>query len=210
MASLAKCLRSLPDLFTALGTFPQHQLIAPELLSLKEFAAEQAAYLESAILPDPEPHLREGGVIAKGFDAELDRLRELGENSTGWLARYQAELIQETSIPTLKIGFNKVFGYYIEVTDAHRDKIPAAWSRKQTVKNAERYITEKLKEFENEALSARDKAIVLEQRLFEQIRQTLLPVVAGFQELADGLARLDVLCCPGGLRAGNAVTAARR
>ena len=194
VASLTKCLRSLPDLFTALSTFPQHQLIAPELLSLKEFAAEQAAYLESAILPDPEPHLREGGVIAGGFDAELDRLREIAENSTGFLAKYQADLIQETGIPTLKIGFNKVFGYYIEVTDAHRDKIPVAWSRKQTVKNAERYITEKLKEFESEALSARDRAIVLEQRLFEQVRQTLLPVVAGFQELADGLARLDVLC----------------
>jgi len=86
-----------------------------------------------------------------------------------------------------------VFGYYIEVTDAHRAKVPTAWSRKQTVKNAERYITEELKKFEDEALGAQDKAIALEQSLFEQIRQALLPHVATFQELAHGIARVDVL-----------------
>ena len=194
LASLAKSLRSLPDLFTALASFQNHQQVAPELINLKEFAAEQAAYLDAAIRPDPEPHLREGGVIADGFDAELDRLREIGDHSTQWLAKYQARLIAESSIPTLKVGYNKVFGYYIEVTDTHREKIPQAWTRKQTVKNAERYITAELKEFENEALGARDRATAMEQRIFEQVRQTLLPVVPGFQELSDGLARLDVLC----------------
>ncbi len=194
LASLGKCLKMLPDLFATLATIADHDKVAPELLSLKEFAAEQAAYISSAIKPDPEPHLREGGVISDGFDPELDRLRQLGENSTSWLLQYQARLINESGIPTLKVGYNRVFGYYIEVTDAHRDKVPADWVRKQTVKNAERYITSELKEFETETLSARDRAIALEQRLFEQIRQALLPAVPGFQELSDGLARLDVLC----------------
>src|SRR5207247_6602321 len=103
---------------------------------------EQAAYLAGAILPDPAPHLRDGGVIADAFDPELDRLRDIAANSQQWLARYQARLVSESNIPSLKVGFNKVFGYYIEVTDTHREKVPPAWTRKQTVKNAERYVTE--------------------------------------------------------------------
>src|SRR5204863_7468488 len=110
-----------------------------------------------------------------------------------WLAKYQARLAAESNIPSLKVSFNKVFGYYIEVTDTHRDKVPAGWTRKQTVKNAERYITEELKKFEDETLTAHHRSIALEQALFEHIRQTLLPHVPAFQELALGLARVDVL-----------------
>jgi DNA mismatch repair protein MutS len=142
-------------------------------------------------------------VIAGGFDAELDRLRDIATNSQQWLANYQAKLAAESNIPSLKVGFNKVFGYYIEVTESHKEKAPIAWSRKQTVKNAERYITEELKNFENEALGARDRSIALEQQLFEKARQYLLPHVSAFQELAGGLARLDVL-------AGLAVLAQER
>ena len=147
--------------------------------------------------PDPAAHLREGGVIKPGFDAELDRLQSIGTTSQQWLVEFQSRLSTESAIPTLKVGFNKVFGYYIEVTDSHRSKIPAAWSRKQTVKNAERYITEELKQFESDALSARDRAIALEQTLFENIRQTLLPNLAEFQELAYSIARTDVLASSG-------------
>ncbi|MGE5612068.1 MAG: DNA mismatch repair protein MutS, partial [Bacillota bacterium] len=150
-------------------------------------------YLAGAIKPDPAPHLREGGVIAAGFDAELDRLREIGTNSQQWLAKFQARLAGEANIPSLKVGYNKVFGYYIEVTDAHREKVPAGWTRKQTLKGAERYITEELKSFEDEALSAHEKSITLEQRLFDQIRQVLLPHLSKFQELAESIARLDCL-----------------
>src|SRR5690606_23102942 len=126
-----------------------------------------------------------GGVIADGFDPELDRLRSIGTDSRTWLANYQAKLAATSNIPSVKVGYNKVFGYYIEVTDAHRDKVPADWTRKQTIKNAERYITAELKEFENEATGARDRAIALEQSLFEQVRQALLPHVPRLQELAD-------------------------
>lgn len=193
MAALSKCLNALPRLFDQLEALPRSNDVAPEFVAMRGFCGEQARYIGNAILADPSPHLREGGVIAGGFDAELDRLRDLGSNSQQWLARYQARLAGESNIPSLKVGYNKVFGYYIEVTDAHRDKAPAAWSRKQTIKNAERYITAELKTFEHETLSAHDRAVALEQAIFEQIRQTLLPHVSMFQEMAAEIARIDVL-----------------
>ena len=193
LSGLSRCLESLPALFERLQKLPRFEEVAPELLGQKAFCEQQAKYVNQAILPEPAPHLREGGVIANGFDAELDRLRSLATNSQQWLAQYQGQLVAESGISTLKVGYNKVFGYYIEVTEAHRDKAPVTWTRKQTVKNAERYITPDLKNFESETLTARDRSIALEQTLFEQIRQTLLPFVPAFQELAHGLARLDVL-----------------
>ncbi|HEX8523796.1 MAG TPA: DNA mismatch repair protein MutS, partial [Tepidisphaeraceae bacterium] len=192
LASLGRCLSKIPNLFEQLTSLGAGE-VAKELLAARPFCEEQAKFLESAVLADPQPHLREGGVIAGGYDPELDRLRDIAANSQQWLGKYQAKLVAESSIPSLKVGFNKVFGYYIEVTDSHREKVPAEWTRKQTIKNAERYITQELKQFETEALSASDRAIALEQQLFENIRQALLPHVAAFQELAYGLARLDVL-----------------
>ncbi len=193
MASLERCLKGLPVLFDHLQKLPRPEDIAPELIVLRPFCVERGAYLASAIRSDPAPHLREGGVIADAFDPELDRLREIATNSQQWLAKYQARLAGETGITTLKVSYNRVFGYYIEVTDAHRAKVPAAWSRRQTVRNAERYITDELKTFEEEALGARDKAILLEQQIFEKVRLELLPHLSKFQELAEGLSRLDVL-----------------
>jgi DNA mismatch repair protein MutS len=193
MAGLSRCLANLPALFRSLQALPQLEEVSPELLALRGFCEEQAKYLTSAIRPDPAPHLREGGVIADAFDAELDRLHALATNSQQWLAEFQARLAGESNIPSLKVSYNKVFGYYIEVTDSHRAKVPTAWTRKQTVRNAERYITEELKEFENQTVGARDRAIALEQTLFENVRQALLPHVESFQELAYSLARLDVL-----------------
>ncbi|MBV8781265.1 MAG: DNA mismatch repair protein MutS [Phycisphaerae bacterium] len=193
LAALGRCLSALPKLLDQLDAMPNAVAIAPELSGLRDFCHRQAAYLAWAVMPDPAAHLREGGVIASGFDAELDRLRSIGTSSQQWLADFQSRLCGESSIPTLKVGYNKVFGYYIEVTDSHRAKIPATWSRKQTVKNAERYITEELKQFESEALGARDRSIALEQTLFENIRQALLPALAEFQELAYAIARTDVL-----------------
>ncbi len=193
LAALWRCLGGMPGFLDRLAALPQTGEVAPELVAMRPFCEQQAMFLEGAILAEPAPHLREGGVIALGYDAELDRLRDIGTNSQQWLARYQAKLAAESNIPSLKVGFNKVFGYYIEVTNVHRDKAPAEWTRKQTTTNSERYITQELKTFENEALGARDKAVSLEQQLFEQIRQALLPHVAAFQELAYGIARVDVL-----------------
>ncbi|HEY1628720.1 MAG TPA: DNA mismatch repair protein MutS, partial [Tepidisphaeraceae bacterium] len=194
LSALCKCLSSLPKFIDALQSLPNAGALAPDLAESRSFCEEHAKYLHGAMLPDPAPHLRDGGVIADQFDSELDRLRNIATTSHQWLAQYQAKLIAETNISTLKVGYNKVFGYYIEVTESHRDKASPAWIRKQTVKNAERYITPELKEFETEALGARDKAILLEQQLFEKIRQTLLPHVNALQEIAYGIARVDLLC----------------
>jgi DNA mismatch repair protein MutS len=193
LAALARCVSALPKFLDRLGKLPNAKEVAPELVAMLPFCKQQEQDLANAILPDPAPHLREGGVIAPGFDAELDRLHDIATNSAQWLANYQVKLAADANIPSLKIGYNKVFGYYIEVTHAHRDKAPVAWTRKQTTTNSERYITVELKDFENEAIGARDKAVALEQQLFEQIRQSLLPHVTAYQELAYAIARVDVL-----------------
>ena len=193
LTGLGRCLEAIPDLMAALAEMPDSREVAPELAGMTAFCAQQAGYIRSALRPDPAPHLREGGVIATGFDVDLDRLRDIGDGGQTWLADYQVSLAEQSGISSLKVSYNKVFGYYIEVTDVHKEKVPPQWTRKQTVKNAERYITAELKEFESEALGARDKSVALEQRLFEQVRQQLLPQVEAFQDLAAELARLDVL-----------------
>ena len=194
LAGLGRCLETLPRLIDKLEQLPDASAVAPELAAARGFIIEQAAFLKSAIMAEPAPHLREGGAIAHGFDAELDRLRTIGEGGQQWLAEFQAKLAATSGIPTVKVGYNRVFGYYIELSESQRDKAPAEWTRKQTLKGSERYITPELKSFENEALGARDRAIALEQKLFEQIRRTLLPWTEQFQELAGSLARLDTLC----------------
>ena len=203
LASLGRCLGLLPGLLAELGKpvglggglGGGRRGVAPELAEMAGFCREQGKFLASAIRAEPAANLREGGVMAAGFDPELDRLGELMTNATAWLSAYQQRLAGETGISSLRVSYNKVFGYYIEVTDTHRAKIPegTGWIRKQTVRNAERYITEELKKFEEDALGATEKAIALEQRLFETVRQRLLPVLGQYQELAAGLARLDVL-----------------
>jgi DNA mismatch repair protein MutS len=193
LVALGRCLSDVPRLLDRLAALPHNSDVAPDLVAMKEFCAQRGQYLTGAIKADAAPHLREGDVIAAGFDAELDRLRQLSSNSQRWLAQYQAKLSQETSISSLKVSFNRVFGYYIEVTDAHRAKVPTAWTRRQTVRNAERYITAELKKFEEEATGARDRAVALEQELFEKVRLELLPHVPAMQELAAGIARVDVL-----------------
>jgi len=154
---------------------------------------ELADLLESAIEPDCPSHLRDGGVIKAGFNEELDRLRSISRDGQSWLRHYQKEQIERTGIRNLKIGYNKVFGYYIEISRSLADKAPADYVRKQTIKNAERYITDELKKYETEALSAEEKALELEQQLFEQVRRQTAQYVSRLQKLADTLAQCDCL-----------------
>ncbi len=190
LAALRDGLADLPALLEVLTELPS---AAGDLPDFGDFAKEQSAMLTRAIAPEPPANLRDGNVIAKGFDAELDELRTVGRDGRQWLAEYQAKLAEETKIPSLKIGFNRVFGYYVEVTNVHKDKCPAGWARRQSTKNAERFVTEELNAFEEKALGAEAKAAELEQALFERVRNDLLPHVEPFQALAAGLARLDVL-----------------
>ncbi len=149
--------------------------------------------IESALADQCPLNCREGGFIRDGYHAELDSLRELQRGGKQWIARYQAEETQRTGIPSLKIGFNKVFGYYLEITNAHREKIPDSYIRKQTLKNAERYVTPELKEYEEKVLTADDKAKTLEYELFVEIRDAVVAQRRPMQTNAAVLAQIDVL-----------------
>jgi DNA mismatch repair protein MutS len=149
--------------------------------------------LERGIADDAPLTIRDGGVIRAGYSEELDRLRDVGSSGARWLAEFQAREVQRTGIPTLKVGYNKVFGYYIEVTRANQGRVPLDYVRKQTIKNAERYITPQLKEHEVEVLSAEEKAKALEARLFEEVRARVAAEIPRLQKTAEAIARLDVL-----------------
>jgi DNA mismatch repair protein MutS len=136
---------------------------------------------------------REGGIIRPGFNPQLDELRELAVGGKQWIAQYQATQLAESGIPSLKVGYNKVFGYYIEVTNAHRDKIPSHFIRKQTLKNAERYITPELKEYEEKVLTADDQAKELEYELFVALRTVVEEAAGRLRTAAAVLAQVDVL-----------------
>jgi DNA mismatch repair protein MutS len=137
--------------------------------------------------------MREGGLLRDGFDAELDAARTLQHDAHTWLAAYQKRLIEQTAINSLKVGYNNVFGYYIEITHANTMKVPDSFSRKQTLKNAERYITPELKEFEDKVTTAQARAIEREKILFEKFCIQAARLSASLSEFADVVAELDVL-----------------
>lgn len=161
----------------------------------------QIDYLEDVIelinnaLKDEEElpvSIREGGFIADGYDEQLDEYRSLVKNSKDWIARMQKTEREKLDISSLKVGYNKVHGYYIEVTKTHTDKIPDNYIRKQTLVNSERYITEELKEYEEKLLSAEDKIGDLEYELFQELREDILEYIESIQKNAAAVARLDV------------------
>ncbi len=158
-----------------------------------DLCADLRGRLDAALADDCPLSSREGGFIREGYHAELDSLRELRSGGKQWIAGYQAEETRRTGIPSLKVGFNKVFGYYIEVTNAHRDKVPDSYIRKQTLKNAERYITPELKEYEEKVLTADERAKELEYGLFVELRDAVAAARRRMQATAAVLAQIDVL-----------------
>ena len=149
--------------------------------------------LEETLRDEPPLQLREGGMIREGYSEELDELRVVSTEGSQWFARYQQKEIDRTSIPNLKIGYNKVFGYYLEVTNSHKNNVPEEYIRKQTLKNCERYITPELKEYENKVLHARERAIDLEYKIFTSLRDEVGNEIPLLQQAAEALAELDVL-----------------
>ena len=137
------------------------------------------------------------GLHSPGFRSELDALRELATGGKQWIAGYQASEAERTGIPNLKVGFNNVFGYYLEVTNPHRDKVPPEYHRRQTVKNAERYVTPELKEYEEKVLTADDKAKQLEYDLFLELRDATAAESRRLRATAEVLAELDCLAVSG-------------
>ena len=149
--------------------------------------------LQLAVMPEPASMVRDGGVIGRGFDAELDELRALSENAGQFLVDLETRERARTGIANLRVEYNKVHGFYIEVTHGQTGKVPDDYRRRQTLKNAERYITPELKAFEDKALSAQDKALAREKILYEQVLFDLAPHIVILQQIAQALAQLDTL-----------------
>jgi len=160
-------------------------------LSLHE---QQARLLQAAIIEQPPVVIRDGGVIAEGYDNELDELRNLSTHADQFLIDLEQRERKRTAIDTLKVRYNRVHGYYIEISRAHSDNVPADYIRRQTLKAAERYITPELKEFEDKVLSARERALSREKGLYDELLEKLLPDVPALQETAEKVSELDVFC----------------
>ncbi|MBI4575538.1 MAG: DNA mismatch repair protein MutS [Planctomycetes bacterium] len=174
-------------------------LAGPGALELSDVASrldpceELREHVGRALVDAPPLTVQEGGLIREGYHAELDELRELGAQAEGWLARYQEREAQRTGIASLKVGFHRVFGYFIEVRDAHRERVPADYRRRQTLKNAERYVTEELASYEDRVLGADRRARRLESELFQGLRRSLAAEVGRLQTTAAAVAELDAL-----------------
>jgi DNA mismatch repair protein MutS len=191
LSCIGRTLAHLPQIKAKITT--RGSSLLQQLEGQLDLCGDVRARLESALAAECPLLSREGGFIRDGFSADLDALRELTSGGKQWIARYQADQAGRLGIPNLKVGFNKVFGYYLEITNTHGSKIPVDYIRKQTVKNAERYITPELKEYEERVLSADEKANDLEFSLFVELRDLVASQTARLQQSAAVLARLDVL-----------------
>jgi DNA mismatch repair protein MutS len=191
LAAVASTLRLLPK-FKARITGRKAAILA-QLEGRLELCPDLRELLDSALVDEPPNSPKDGGVIREGYHAELDELRKLASEGKSWIARYQAQESTRTNIPSLKVGYNQVFGYYIEITNAHASKVPPEYIRKQTLKNAERYITPELKEYEEKVLTAEERSLTLEIELFTRLREQLAAQTTRLLATADVLASIDFL-----------------
>lgn len=191
LVTLRQTLQLLPSLQTLL-----EPLDTPLLRETGEKIREQPTLLtllQRAIVDNPPVLIRDGGVIAPGFDPELDELRDLSENTERYLQELEQRERQRTGLSSLKVNYNRVQGFYIELSRTQSDQVPADYQRRQTLKGAERYITPELKQFEDKVLSARDKMLTFEKNLYEALLERLGYDLAALQQCAGGLSELDVL-----------------
>ncbi|WP_416885867.1 DNA mismatch repair protein MutS [Marinospirillum sp.] len=193
LVRLGQALASLPDIKNKLADLsaPLLQELNSQIAALPELAQE----LEHALVEAPPMLIRDGGVIAEGYDAELDQLRQLRDHAGGYLLDLEQREKERTGLSSLKVGYNRVHGYYIEISRAQSDQAPADYQRRQTLKNAERFILPELKKFEDEVLSSQSRALTREKLLYEALLQQLQAQLAPLQMTAAALAQLDVLTC---------------
>ncbi len=192
LLGLARGLRALPEVKAQLA-----KLESPMLARLEQTIdplSDCADLIENTIVEDPPLTIREGGIIRKGADSEADRLRDIMNGGQGTIAAIETSEREKTGIRTLKVSFNRVFGYYIEVSKSFLDQVPAHYVRKQTLANCERYITQELKELEDQVLGAKDRLTALEYQIFNRLREHLAQQAARVQLSAAAVAAADVLC----------------
>ncbi len=193
-------LARLRDALTIIPTIRRQlsQLDSPLAANISERAPEFPEWVQrltAAIIENPPVIIRDGGVIAEGYDAELDELRSLSENAGEYLVKLEEREKEKTGLSTLKVGYNRVHGYYIEISKAQSDAAPVEYVRRQTLKNAERFITPELKEFEDKALSAKSRALTREKALYDALLQDLAEDLIPLQVAAAAISELDVIVC---------------
>jgi len=188
LVNLATSLAALPAVFEPLAQLEPFQNGLPD-----DMAADVASDIQHWLVDEPPTSLTDGGLIRSGVRVDLDELLALSRDSKAAIAKMEAKQRAETGITSLKIRHNRVFGYYLEVTNAHRNKVPTSWIRKQTLTNAERYITPQLKEFEERALGADERRKALEHALFTDLRHRVSAQVRRIQALAKAIAWVDVI-----------------
>ena len=193
LAGLCRTLELLPKIKDLLHA--RHATRLTELNDALDPCPAVRDAVAAALADDPPVQITEGGLIRPGFSPELDELRALAKGGKEWIAGYRAKEADRTGIGSLKVGFNKVFGYYLEVTATHKDKVPDDYARKQTLKDRERYVTPELKEYEDKVLRAEERAVSLEQELFAALREEVAGSVPALLRSAGVLAELDVLAC---------------
>ncbi|MBQ0747303.1 MAG: DNA mismatch repair protein MutS [Marinobacter sp.] len=191
LARLRDAFLALPELQETLKPVNSHHIV--KLATVISEYPELADILERAVIDNPPVVIREGGVIRKGFDEELDELRNISENAGQYLLDVETREKERTGISTLKVGYNRVHGYYIEISRAQSAQAPVDYIRRQTLKNAERFITPELKEFEDKALSAKSRALAREKALYDEVLETVAEQLAPLQDAAQALAELDVI-----------------
>jgi DNA mismatch repair protein MutS len=191
LVALRSSLERLPALLETLASLEAQALNA--LCARIDHLGDLCALIERAIVDDPPFGLREGGIIRSGYDGRLDELRSISREGKGWIARLEQTERERTAIPNLKVRFNRVFGYYIEITKSHLSRVPDDYHRRQTLANAERYVTPALQEYEEKVLGAEEKLVELEYELFQALRVEIALHGMRLQGTADALAELDVL-----------------
>ena len=193
LSSLRDSLRITPDIQTLIK-----EVDSPLIVYIKDKIGDHpdcSNLLNKAIIDNPPVLIRDGGVIAEGYDAELDELRGLSQNADQFLIDLEVRERERTGINTLKVSYNRVHGYYIEIGKAQKAEIPEDYIRRQTLKSSERYITPELKAFEEKVLSAKERSLSREKALYEELLQKIAEFLTPLRECADGISELDVICC---------------
>ena len=191
LARLRDALRQLPELQQSLQTVDSQ--VIHQLAEVISEHPQLADLLSSAVIENPPVVIRDGGVIAEGYDSELDELRSISENAGDYLVQLELREKERTGLASLKVGYNRVHGYFIELSRRESEDAPVDYIRRQTLKNTERFITPELKEFEDKALSSKSRALAREKALYEELLDKLVESLGPLQECSMGLAELDVL-----------------